>query len=316
MTILLSLVQILIFPGAAFLSAYSFVMQFLDRKLYARLQNRQGPPWYQPLADFLKLIGKQTIIPADANRAMFRAIPLFSLASICTAFLYIPVLGARAAFAFEGDLVVVLYLLTVPTLCEFLAGWYSRSIYATIGSTRLLTQMFAYEVPLFLALLSTTLLSGTWSVSCTLSYYSARPALALVNLPALVVSLLATQCKLARAPFDAPEAETEIVSGPLVEYSGRYLAFLHFAKDSELTALLSLLAALFMPWTSGVPAVDLALYFLKTLAGLALLSGLRAIAARLRINQIVSFCWRALTPIAFAQIILNLILRSVFSLWA
>lgn len=314
MTILLSLAKILIFPGAAFLSAYSLILQFLDRKLYARLQNRQGPPWYQPIADFFKLVGKESIIPADANKTMFRAIPLFSLAAVLTAFLYIPVLGRQAAFSFEGDMVVVLYLLTVPTLCEFLAGWYSRSIYATIGATRLLTQMFAYEVPLFLALLAPTLLSGTWSVSGTLAYYSAHPALALLNIPAFLVSLLASQCKLGRLPFDAPEAETEIVSGPLVEYGGRYLAFLHYTKDTELVVLLSLLASLFIPFTTGILALDLALYFLKTLAALVLLSVLRGITARLRINQIVSFCWQYLTPVAFAQIILNLIIRSVLAL--
>lgn len=314
MTILLALLKILIFPGALFLSAYSFAMQFLDRKLYARLQNRKGPPWYQPLADFLKLVGKETIIPAGANHTMFRVIPLFSIASVLAAYLYIPVFGMQATFSFEGDVVVVLYLLTIPTLCEFLAGWYSRSLYATIGATRLLTQMFAYEVPLFLALLSPTLLSGTWSITGTLAYYAAHPWLELVNIPGLAVSLVATQCKLGRVPFDAAEAETEIVSGPLVEYGGRYLAFLTFAKDSELVVLLSLLAALFLPITTGIVGVDLALYFVKTLLGLGLLSIMRGVTARLRINQIVSFCWRYLTPVAFAQIVLNLIIRSVFAL--
>jgi len=122
MTVYIAILKDLIFPGFAFLSIYSFVMQFLDRKLYARLQNRKGPPWYQPLADFFKLLGKETLIPTDANKAMFRVIPVFCLASIAAAFLYIPVWGSNAAYSFEGDLIVVLYLLSIPTLAEFFGG--------------------------------------------------------------------------------------------------------------------------------------------------------------------------------------------------
>jgi len=311
MTIASAILRILLFPGLAFLSVYSFVMEFIDRKFYARLQNRKGPPWYQPLADFVKLVGKETIIPAGANKTMFRAIPVFSLASMAAAFLYVPVWGRQAAFSFEGDLVVVLYFLSIPTLASFLAGWYSRSIYATIGSTRVLTQMFAYEVPLFLGLLAPTLFSGTWSISATMAFYAAHPALVLVNLPAMIVTLISAQCKLERTPFDAPEAETEIVSGPLVEYGGRYLAFFRFAKDSEILVLVSLFAAIFWPFSTGVPWADFALYLVKTLLVLCILCIARAVTARLRINQIVSFCWKYLTPAALAQIVLNLLLRGL-----
>jgi len=312
MTTLIAILKILIFPGFLFLSAYSFLLQFLDRKLYARLQSRQGPPWYQPLADFFKLIGKETLIPAEANKAMFKAIPVFCLAATAAAFVYIPVWGRTAAFSFEGDIIVVLYFLAVPSLASFLAGWYSRSVYATVGSTRVLTQMFAYEVPMFLALLAPTLLSGTWSISGNTAYYAAHPAQVLVNLPALLVTLVAAQCKLERTPFDAPEAETEIVSGPLVEYGGRYLAFFSFSKDCEMTVVISLFSAMFLPFSTGIPGVDFLLYFVKTLAVLFVLCLMRAAMARLRINQIVSFCWKYLAPAALFQVILNLVLKEVF----
>ena len=310
MTIVWTIAAILIFPGFLFLSGYSFVLEFVDRKFYARLQNRKGPPWYQPLADFVKLVGKETIIPAGANKAMFRALPAVSLAAMAAAFLYVPVWG-KAAFSFEGDLVVVLYFLSIPTLATFLAGWYSRSIYATIGATRVLTQMFAYEVPLFLGLLAPALFSGTWSISGTMAFYAARPLLALVNLPAMLVTLIAAQCKLERTPFDAPEAETEIVSGPLVEYGGRYLAFFHFAKDCEVLVLLSLFVAVFWPYHTGAPWADFLLYVVKTLAALCVLCIARAVTARLRINQIAAFCWKYLTPAALVQIVINLLLRGV-----
>ena len=303
------LLQILLFPGLLFLLAYATTMEFIDRKLYARLQSRQGPPWYQPIADFFKLIGKKTLIPAEANQRMFRAIPLFSLTAVATAFLYIPVWGRQAVVSFEGDMVVVLYLLALPALSSFLAGWYSRSLYATVGATRVLTQMFSYEVPLFLSVLAPTLLSGTWSLSGNMAFFSQHPLLVLLNLPAMVSMLISVQCKLERTPFDAPEAETEIVSGPLVEYGGRYLAFFHVAKDCEVTVLLSMFAALFLPFSTGTPWVDFLLYLLKTGLLLSLTCLVRAVTARLRINQIVSFCWRYLLPPALLQVVLNLMVR-------
>lgn len=301
--------QILLFPGLFFLLFYSTSMEFADRKLYARLQNRQGPPWYQPVADFFKLIGKEALIPAEANQRMFRAIPLFSLAAVSTAFLYIPVWGRTAVISFGNDMVVILYLLAIPALASFLAGWYSRSLYATVGATRVLTQMFSYEVPLFLAVLAPTLLSGTWSLSGNMAYFSQRPLLVLLNLPAALTMLVAAQCKLERTPFDAPEAETEIVSGPLVEYGGRYLAFFRVARDCETTVLLSMFAALFLPFSTGTPWADFLLYLLKTALVLGLICVIRAVTARLRINQIVAFCWRYLLPCALFQVVLNLIVR-------
>ena len=309
MTTLRLLLQILFFPGFLFLTVYSLALSFADRKLYARLQSRQGPPWYQPIADMLKLVGKETVIPAEANHAMFKALPVFALASMAAAFLYIPIWGNRAILPFDGDLIVVLYLLSIPTLTTFLAGWYSRSLYATVGATRVLTQMFSYEVPLFLAFLAPTLLSGSWSITGNLAYFSKHPLLLLCNLPGALTALVACQCKLERTPFDAPEAETEIVSGPLVEYGGRYLACFTFAKDCELTVLVSLLAAMFMPFATGVAWADFALYLLQTALTLGLMCLARAVTARLRINQIVTFCWRWLLPCALFQVVLNLLLR-------
>jgi NADH-quinone oxidoreductase subunit H len=144
----LELINVLIFPGFLFLSMCSLVLEFVDRKLYARFQNRIGPPWYQPLADFIKLFTKETIIPAEADKGMFSMLPIVALTSASTAFLYIPIWGIHSLFPFNGDLIVVMYFLTIPTLTFALAGWDSTSLYSTLGSVRTLTQVFAYEVPL------------------------------------------------------------------------------------------------------------------------------------------------------------------------
>lgn len=306
---LLNLVKIFIFPGFLFLAAYGMFLQYLDRKVYARLQNRAGPPWYQPLADFLKLIGKESVIPAGANRKMFQILPVISISAVATAYIYLPVFGAKSSSSFEGDLIIVLYLITIPTLTAFLAGWYSRGVYATIGSARTLTQMFAYEVPLFMALLAPALIAGTWSVTGMAAFYSAHPLYILLNVPALFVTLISSQGKLERAPFDAPEAETEVVSGAFVEYGGKLLAIFKMAMDCEFVVLASLISAVFLPFMTGIPILDFLLYIAKTVAVLMFLVLLRSAMARLRVDQMVGFCWKILTPVAVAQIVLNLLVR-------
>ena len=306
---LLQIFQVLVFPGLLFLGSFSFLLEFIDRKVYARMQNRKGPPWYQPLADMLKLIGKKSIIPRNAQKLIFAALPTVSLAAVCAAFLCVPVWGATAVTAFSGDLVAVLYLLTIPTLCHFLAGYNSHEVYSTIGAFRTLTQMFAYEVPLFMAFLSPAILAGTWSISGIAAFYAAHPLYTLLNTPAFFIALLTSQSKLERTPFDAPEAETEIVGGALVEYSGRYLAFFRATAITELTAIASVIAALFLPFFTGNALLDFALYLVKTFAIVLVMVLLRATLARARIDQTLRLFWSILTPIAMVQMILNLLLR-------
>jgi NADH-quinone oxidoreductase subunit H len=311
--VLSNLFNILIFPGFLFLSAFGLVIEFVDRKLYARFQNRKGPPWYQPLADIIKLISKETIIPDDASKNMFTLLPVFALAAASTAFLYIPIWGFHALFAFNGDLIVVLYLLTIPTLTFFLAGWYSSSLYSTIGAVRALTQLFAYEVPLFMSLLAPALIAGSWSISeITLFYYN-HPLYILFNIPGFVVGIISIQGKLERVPFDLPDAETEIVGGTFTEYSGRLLAIFRMSIDIEMIVVSALLAAVFFPlFITSSPLIGFALFLVKTLVIVFILSVFRSVMARMRIEQMVDFCWRYLTPIAIGQIVIDLIIKGVF----
>lgn len=308
-----ALFAILIFPGCLFLGVYSLLFEYLDRKIYARLQNRQGPPWYQPLADIIKLLSKETIIPADAAGGFFRLLPVFAYASSCLAILYIPVWGSEALFSFGGDLIVVLYILTIPTLTFFLAGWHSTSVFAAIGSVRVLTQLFSYEIPLFMALLAPAILADSWSITGISAFYAQNPLLLLLNIPAFVVAIIAVQGKLERLPFDLPEAETEIVAGTFTEYSGRLLAVFRMAIDVELVVVASLLAAIFLPFYAANPWLGFLLYVVKTLFILFILAVFRAVMARIRIEQMIIFCWKYLTPLALLQIFLNVIIKGVLS---
>lgn len=308
------ILQFLFFPGMLFLFVYSLVMEYLDRHIYAKLQNRQGPPWYQPLADMFKLIGKETITPKDAEKRIFHILPAVALAAAAASFLYIPVWGNKALYSFEGDLVVFLYMMTIPALCLFLAGWYSTSLYATIGATRTLTQLFSYEAPLFMALLSPAILAQTWSITGISAFYSEHPLYLLINIPAFLVAVIACQGKLERLPFDQPEAETELAGGTLVEYSGALLAFFRSTIDIELVVISSLLSAIFLPFFTGIAGVDFLLYIVKTLVILFVLCVIKSVVARLRIEQMVRFCWLGLTPAALVQILVNIFLKGVLPL--
>lgn len=305
----LTLLSILIFPGLFFLMAYSLIVEFVDRKLYARFQNRKGPPWFQPLADTVKLMSKESIIPCEADRRWFKMLPVFALAAVATAFLYVPVWGTQSLLPFSGDVIVILYLLTIPTLTFFLAGWNSSSLFASLGSVRTLTQLFAYEVPLFVAILGPALLAGTWSISGIAAFYAANPALALVNIPGFVAAMIAIQGKLERVPFDTPEAETEIVAGAFTEYGSRHLAIFRVAIDMESVVLSSIVSAIYIPLFSANPVLGFLLYIVKTMFIVFLLAAFRSIMARLRIEQMVRFCWMYLTPLAIAQLLIDLIVR-------
>ncbi|MDD5432401.1 MAG: NADH-quinone oxidoreductase subunit H [Candidatus Omnitrophica bacterium] len=306
------LFYILIFPGLLFVSFFGLAAEYIDRKLYARLQNRVGPPWFQPLADIIKLLGKEDIIPCEANKSMFTLAPVFALTAVVTAFLYIPLWGVNSLFSFSADIIVVLYLLTIPTLAFFIGGWYSTSLFARIGSVRCVTQLFAYEVPLFMSILASTLMANTWSLRELALFYCKNPSYALFNVLGFVVSLIAILGKLEKAPFDIPEAETEIVAGSFTEYSGRLLAILRMTLDVEMVVCASLLALIFLPFGLGLPPIAAFLLFIiKVLFIVGLISLMRTIFARMRMDQMIDFCWKYLVPLALLQVLINLLVKVV-----
>jgi NADH-quinone oxidoreductase subunit H len=308
------LFSILIFPGFLFLAALAFAVEYIDRKLYARLQNRVGPPWFQPVADFIKLSGKEDIIPDDANPRIFKLMPVLAVVSAVSAFFYIPLWREKALFYFTGDVIVLLYLLTIPTVALFLGGWYSTSVYSKIGAVRALTQLFAYEAPLFMSILGPALLANTWSLSEMTIFYAGHPGYCVFNLLGFAIAIVALLGKLEKVPFDIAEAETEIVAGTLTEYSGRLLALFRLAIDIEMVVGAALLAAVFFPFGLKEWApLGFGLFILKVLLIVAILSVSRTVFARLRIDQMVSFCWKYLAPFAFLQLIVDLVLKGVLS---
>ncbi|HOW85982.1 MAG TPA: NADH-quinone oxidoreductase subunit H [Candidatus Aminicenantes bacterium] len=323
MAVLRNLLYLLVYPGILFLFVYSTFCEWYDRKVFARLQNRMGPTHtgkfglLQPIADFFKLMAKEDIVPEAADKGLFNALPAVGLAVVSTAALLLPVwnfdLGQPGWTSFSGDIIVMLYLLSLPTLILFLAAWSSTSLFSTIGGARVLTMLFGYEVPLFLSVLSPALLADSWRLAEIAAFYQKRPILLLANVLGFLVALVAVQAKLERTPFDIPDAETEIVGGTFTEYSGKKLALFRLTFDIETVVASGLLAAVFLGGFPGGAIVGFLHFVVKTLFVIFLLSCIRAMSSRIRVDQVIALSWKVLAPLALVQLLVSILLKGLLS---
>jgi NADH-quinone oxidoreductase subunit H len=323
MAVLRTLLYLLVYPGLIFLFAYGTFSEWYDRKVYARLQNRMGPTHtgrfglLQPVADFFKLMAKEDVVPTAADKGFFNVLPAFGLAVVSTAALLLPVwnfdLAQPGWTSFSGDIIVMLYLLSLPTLILFLAAWSSTNLFSTIGGARVLTMLFGYEVPLFLAVLGPAILAGSWRLAEIAAFYQHRPLLLLVNVLGFLIAVVAVQAKLERTPFDIPDAETEIVGGTFTEYSGKKLAVFRLTTDIEMVVASGLLATVFLGGFPGGALLGFVSLVVKTLFVIFLLSLIRALTSRIRIDQVVSFAWRVLAPLAVLQLLVTILVKGFLS---
>lgn len=312
MEFVISILQILIFPGALFLFVLAFFYEWVDRKFLARVQNRYGPLYtgpsgiLQPLADFLKLLSKEDIVPLAADRLVFVLAPIiYSTLPLMTLFV-VPIASQTSLIAFDGDLIFVMFAFTLIIMVIFLAGYCSMSRFSIIGSVRAALQMLGYEIPMGLAMIGPAIAAGNLSISRIVQWQQNNSSwivwLQPIGFAVLVVCLLA---ELEFVPFDIPEAETEIVAGWRTEYSGRKLALLRLGKDLELVLASALIASLYWGGAQQASLIPPVITFLiKTVFAVLLLSLSRGVFARFRIDQMLSGMWKYLVPLAILQVIL------------
>jgi len=303
MNILTSLISSLIFPAGLTLIVVGMLYEWVDRKLVARFQNRVGPRWFQPFADVVKLFAKEQITPGIVNPILFFGLPIVAISGALTAALYVPLIGMAPVHSFPGDLIVTIYLLSLLTMCTGLAGWNTSSRFSLIGATRTLTQLFAYEAPFLLALLGPALAAGSWQIGM-INAFASDHLIALSQPVGFIVALIGLMGKLELPPFDAPEAETEIVAGALTEYSGRGLAMFKIGKSIELIVGITLVSAFYLGGLHGVLP-----FLAKTLAVLFLMTILQTLLTRLRIDQTVGLWWRFGAILVLAQILFTILLK-------
>lgn len=324
------LAYILIFPGFLFCFLTGLLLCGIDRKLVARMQKRIGPPVLQPFYDFFKLLGKETIVPAAANRTVFLLAPLVGLAAQVVLQLFIPVFHFNA-FRGVADVIVILYLLLIPALSVILGAASSGSPYAGVGLSREMVTVLSVELPLVLVLLAVAKTVGNamgtglcFSLTDIVNYQIANGSLLtrLSMLPAVAAMLLIIPGETGSHPFDAAEAETEICEGMLAEYSGAPLAVYKLSHAIKLLTMTSLFVALFLggigggvmtllsglsPAAAGAIGLVLEILILFVLCVVLVavcVSLLHAVTARLRIEQLFKYYWTVVTGLAAVSVVL------------
>ncbi len=279
---------------------------WIDRKVTARVQYRVGPPLLQPLIDIIKLMGKETLIPAGASKMTFLAAPLVGLGSVMLASTVLWMNDIKIGQGFVGDLIVIIYLLTIPSISIIIGGFASANPLASVGASREMKLVLGYELPFVLALLVPVIKSGYSIRISEILVSQAQNGVVVGSLSgvlALVVILMCIQAKLALVPFDAPEAETELAGGVLIEYSGTGLAIYRLMKNMLLFVLPFFVMILFM---GGLrfDGIHLLYGILKYIGVVALITVIRNTNPRVRIDQAVRFFWGPMTVIAIAAIVL------------
>lgn len=318
MDVLKYLFNLLVFPGFLFCFFAGLLLTGIDRKLVARMQRRIGPPIFQSFYDFFKLLGKETIVPRASARLTFLAAPVIGLVALVTVSLFIPIPGLHI-FSGVADLIVVLYLLTIPSVALIIGGSASGSPFAAVGISREMVAMISYELPLVISLLAVGKKVGgdtlTFSLAKIMDFQIANGPMITywALIPAALAMLLVIPCKVGSLPFDVAEAEIEICEGPLVEYSGAPLGIFKLNHAVKMFIVTSLFVSIFLSgkglFIGGtsmlVIGANALIQFLLTIVIVAVsISFLKAITARLRVEQVFKFYWTYPTALAIVSFVL------------
>ncbi len=307
----------------------------------------------QPFADFVKLMAKEDVTPDAADKIGFKLTPILALTIPFLTLMFVPIMMPTGILFFEGDLLMIGFLSTMFTLTLFLAGWSSSNRFGFTGAVRGVMQMLAYELPLLITLFAAGMLSGSLSVAGIVFAQANLGMPLIFTLPfagLFFVFLLATQAEAERLPFDAPIAETEIVGGWETEYSGKKLAFFRTASNLEVLLGAGLATTIFFggplgpemflvffsPFRLQVGAYTTvmlqsgifaflvlnpfaaAIYYtfwfiVKTTIIVLLLSNLKALLARWRIDQIIKTSWKWVIPFSLLMLIFIVLWPNIMS---
>lgn len=297
-------------------------MTWFERRVIGRLQVRVGPDrvgvagLMQPLADALKLFFKEDLRPTRADLLLFPLAPAISLFAALAAFAVIPfgpsvmVAGVRMPGGIANLQVGLLYIVGVSSLGVYglvLGGWSSGSKYSLIGGLRAAAQVVSYELVLGLALVSVAIVSGTLSLEGIVSGQANHVPYFILQPLAFLLYLVAAVAEVNRAPFDLPEADTELVAGYHTEYGGMRFAMFFIAEYINVITVSALAATMFFAGWSGPVLPGPWWLFLKMLAFLFLFVWLRATLPRLRYDQLMRLSWSVLLPLA----LINLLATSI-----
>lgn len=305
-----------------------FIIMWIERKLYGRIQDRRGImlpiPWrkiqkgtgfLQNLADGMKLIQKENITPKNADKWMFHAAPAIVAATSVLVFVAIPISETFVVAELEGGLIFILAVLAIAPFAVLIAGWSSNNKYSLIGGMRGAAQMLSYEIPLILSTVGVILLSGTLNPMGIVRAQQATSILGVENwfiIPqflAMLVFMVAMMAELERLPFDIPEAEAELVEGWLTEYSGMRFGLVFVAKWVRTYAGAALFTILFLGGWSGPFLPGEFWFILKSYIVFIIIVWVTWTLPRTRIDQVLNVGWKRLIPLALVSIVLAAVFK-------
>jgi NADH-quinone oxidoreductase subunit H len=284
---------------------------WLERKVSGHIQRRYGPMEVGPhgtlqtVADMIKLLGKQILTPVATDKFVYVVAPvLVFVPTLCLASL-IPLSGAEAFAELPYGLVVLIALSGISVLAIFMASWASNNKYAVLGGMRSVAQVVAYEIPILLAALSVVLIAQSLNLHEIVAAQARGVPFALLQPVAAVLYFIGITAETNRAPFDIPEAESELVGGFHTEYSGMRFAMFFFAEYTNMLVLAALGATLFLggwlgPWLPGPVWL-----LLKAYAIVFVMIWMRWTFPRLRFDQLMTFAWKLLIPVALVNFVVT-----------
>jgi NADH-quinone oxidoreductase subunit H len=296
---------LLIFPGLLFTGTLGMVVGWIDRKVSARFQFRVGPPFLQNFNDFFKLLGKETILVKEGIHSLFIAAPFIAFAMLV---LVSSMVGVALFFhiGFGADILVIMYLLMIYSIMVVLGGTSTGNVYSSIGAGREIKLLLADELTFILVCLVPIVKSGyALNLEEILAYQAANGSFigSVSGVIAFVMGIVCIQAKMTLPPFHIPEAETELVEGPLMEYSGPPLAFWKLNHMMMYVTFPFLLILLFLGGFnfSGLGILWSVLNYLLIIVVMIIIKNTNP---RVRIDTALNFFWKYATPISFAALIL------------
>ncbi|RME46670.1 MAG: NADH-quinone oxidoreductase subunit NuoH [Chloroflexi bacterium] len=285
---------------------------WLERKIAARIQDRLGPnrvgPYglLQTIADALKLLTKEDITPRDADRVTYNLAPALAVFQVIMAIAVIPFADGVIGSDLNIGVVYIMAVAAIGSMAALMAGWASNNKYALVGGFRVVAQLLSYEIPLVFAMLIPVMVAGTMRMNGLAEAQGRFFGLGWyiwVMPTAFLIFFTAALAEGERAPFDLLEAESEIVAGFNIEYSGMKFAWFFLAFFLNSWVLAAIGTTVFLggwqgPFVDKIPALGVIYFFAKTMVLFFVQAWVRATFPRLRIDQMMSFCWKFLVPLA------------------
>jgi NADH-quinone oxidoreductase subunit H len=309
----------LIVMGFVFLN--SILLGYLERKLAGWFQRRPGPMEVGPqgllqlIVDGVKLVGKQIVIPREAASPLFLLAPLIAFMPVGIAFIVVPFSNALQVRDLDVGLVFIIAIMSFNVIAILIAGWASNNKYSLFGAIRAVAQNIAYEIPMLLSLLSVVLMANTLSMR---ELVLAQGALWNVILQpvAFLIYFVAGLAETHRAPFDLPEAESELTAGFHTEFSGMAFSFFFLAEYTHMFFVSSIAVVLFLGGWSGppLPWIDytgVVWFMLKAYALLFVMIWIRWTFPRVRFDQLLNFCWKYLIPFSLVNLLITAVIVKI-----